>query len=373
MKKSLLLFLGTLAATQLCSATPPSGEWKAIGSATYYEGLMTVFNQDLKDCSWPVAMEQNEASPGWYRLAPYAEGTWFASEFNYSDTEYIYINATDPEKVYTEDFVLLQQFTFWQLCPEGGVKTQDRYGKLTNGVISFPQKSHYWEEIETPTGQKIGNPDGEFRIVLPGYGTEIWKTLGTTTFTDGICGPLYAGKAVETEVTVQERFDKPGYYRLVGAWAPHGSSATLEIDASNPDFVTIPLQNVGRETDERGETNVVSVSATYVFEGSDWDIARFEAQLPEKVIRMTNGVITIPENGCVFHFPSYSLLTFSDVEKPAVSLIPIPGLSGVESVSPEQSADAPAVYYNLQGARVDNPASGIYIRVQGGKTSKVAL
>ncbi|MDE6126557.1 MAG: hypothetical protein K2G30_06335, partial [Muribaculaceae bacterium] len=320
MKKSLLLFLGTLAATQLCSATPPSGEWKAIGSATYYEGLMTVFNQDLKDCSWPVAMEQNEASPGWYRLAPYAEGTWFASEFNYSDTEYIYINATDPEKVYTEDFVLLQQFTFWQLCPEGGVKTQDRYGKLTNGVISFPQKSHYWEEIETPTGQKIGNPDGEFRIVLPGYGTEIWKTLGTTTFTDGICGPLYAGKAVETEVTVQERFDKPGYYRLVGAWAPHGSSATLEIDASNPDFVTIPLQNVGRETDERGETNVVSVSATYVFEGSDWDIARFEAQLPEKVIRMTNGVITIPENGCVFHFPSYSLLTFSDVEKPAVSL-----------------------------------------------------
>lgn len=32
---------------------------------------------------------------------------------------------------------------------------------------------------------------------------------------------------------------------------------------------------------------------------------------------------------------------------------------------------APAVYYNLQGQRVDNPTNGIYIRVQSGKSEKV--
>lgn len=33
--------------------------------------------------------------------------------------------------------------------------------------------------------------------------------------------------------------------------------------------------------------------------------------------------------------------------------------------------DAPAVYYNLQGVRVDNPSSGIFIKVQGGKAQRV--
>ena len=30
-----------------------------------------------------------------------------------------------------------------------------------------------------------------------------------------------------------------------------------------------------------------------------------------------------------------------------------------------------AVYFNLQGIRVANPGNGIYIKVQGGKTTKV--
>ncbi len=35
------------------------------------------------------------------------------------------------------------------------------------------------------------------------------------------------------------------------------------------------------------------------------------------------------------------------------------------------NCDAPAVYYNLQGLKVENPENGIFIRVQGGKSSKV--
>lgn len=35
--------------------------------------------------------------------------------------------------------------------------------------------------------------------------------------------------------------------------------------------------------------------------------------------------------------------------------------------------NAPAVYYNLQGVRVDNPTSGMYIVVKGGKSQKVAF
>ena len=37
----------------------------------------------------------------------------------------------------------------------------------------------------------------------------------------------------------------------------------------------------------------------------------------------------------------------------------------------EAAEDAPAVYYNLQGVRVENPENGLYIKVQGNKTTKV--
>ena len=45
--------------------------------------------------------------------------------------------------------------------------------------------------------------------------------------------------------------------------------------------------------------------------------------------------------------------------------------SGIEGVEVEENA--PAVYYNLQGVQVANPEAGIYIKVQGGKASKVLV
>ncbi len=38
-----------------------------------------------------------------------------------------------------------------------------------------------------------------------------------------------------------------------------------------------------------------------------------------------------------------------------------------------EDTDAPVVYYNLQGVRVENPANGLYIRVQGKKATKVLV
>ena len=45
------------------------------------------------------------------------------------------------------------------------------------------------------------------------------------------------------------------------------------------------------------------------------------------------------------------------------------GIEGVEI----DSNNAPAVYYNLQGVKVANPENGVFIKVQGGKVSKVLV
>lgn len=50
----------------------------------------------------------------------------------------------------------------------------------------------------------------------------------------------------------------------------------------------------------------------------------------------------------------------------------LPAPAGIETVE-AADADAPAVYYNLQGIRVDNPSNGVFIRVDGSKTTKVIL
>ena len=46
--------------------------------------------------------------------------------------------------------------------------------------------------------------------------------------------------------------------------------------------------------------------------------------------------------------------------------------AGVEGIEAD-TANGEAVYYNLQGQRVANPENGLYIRLQGGKATKVAL
>lgn len=59
--------------------------------------------------------------------------------------------------------------------------------------------------------------------------------------------------------------------------------------------------------------------------------------------------------------------------EPAVLTISDSGITtGIEGIEAE-AADAPAEYYNLQGVRVNNPANGLYIRLQGGKAEKVII
>ena len=45
--------------------------------------------------------------------------------------------------------------------------------------------------------------------------------------------------------------------------------------------------------------------------------------------------------------------------------------SAIDEIVTEENTDVE--YYNLQGVRVMNPEKGIYIKRQGGKTSKVVL
>ena len=47
--------------------------------------------------------------------------------------------------------------------------------------------------------------------------------------------------------------------------------------------------------------------------------------------------------------------------------------SGIETLPSDETSEAPAEYYTIDGVRVSNPAHGLYIVRRGSKVSKVML
>lgn len=81
--------------------------------------------------------------------------------------------------------------------------------------------------------------------------------------------------------------------------------------------------------------------------------------------------IDLPEPGNGYYFRS----RYHQVVSPVTGfLVHNDGtLTGIDGVEAEAGANAPAEYYDLQGRRVANPVSGLYIRRTGSKVEKVLV
>lgn len=82
-----------------------------------------------------------------------------------------------------------------------------------------------------------------------------------------------------------------------------------------------------------------------------------------------NPVVTGSYAGEVSRLKDYLATRFNDLD---ILMHYQPELNAIKAVN-AADAEAPAVYYNLQGIRVNNPSGGIFIRVEGTKTTKVIL
>lgn len=92
----------------------------------------------------------------------------------------------------------------------------------------------------------------------------------------------------------------------------------------------------------------------------------------EKDVEVPNPDSYIPEGNYVDflgggEFTVTSTSISGHVGEEGVAVLYVNG-SGTIEIKPES---APAVYYNLQGVRVENPENGIFIRVEGDKATKV--
>ncbi len=93
-----------------------------------------------------------------------------------------------------------------------------------------------------------------------------------------------------------------------------------------------------------------------------------------------NGTITnVGRTGDVTVAWAEKFKNFSVAKSPAAELMPtmyiFGGSSSIDNINSDSvdAEEGTAVYYNLQGARVENPSNGVYIRVINNKAEKVVL
>lgn len=116
---------------------------------------------------------------------------------------------------------------------------------------------------------------------------------------------------------------------------------------------------IGNSTAKAFSFTLVNIS------DSETPVATFSTEAEKKMYKFEHTV----EAATPVQFRLYNNGNQFNIHDMLLTKVDNGGQVGVAEVAAE--AEAAAVYYNLQGVRVENPANGLYIRVRGNKVDKV--
>lgn len=163
-------FVKTSADLRHARRAPESGEWISLGTGVYVDDLSTLYGLSYPN-EIQVEVFQHETQTGWYRLAPYAEGTCMKTISDVFGTteDFMYINATAPDKVYLEPFIYPSGMEFSSLCVETGwnvTAEESVYGTLADNIITLP--FHSVLAYDPAEGTYYACPNAGTVIRMPG-------------------------------------------------------------------------------------------------------------------------------------------------------------------------------------------------------------
>lgn len=210
---------------------------------------------------------------------------------------------------------------------------------------------------------------------------EGWKQLGTGLFCDDLISVIDEMFLDSWEVEIEESEAEPGMYRLVNPFGsgkcPYFDFKTfnandLVINATDPEHVWIPVQNMGFSIASWGSFSLSCFNGLMVeAELSIEELIEFECLFGT----VADGKITFPDDDGYRLQPSFANYLEglpADGNTHGKFCVTLPeAYSGIADGIADENA--PVEYYNLQGVRVSNPSNGIFIRRQGSKVEKIAL
>lgn len=264
-------------------------------------------------------------------------------------------------------YIAFQPFLYTEVGGKGDINPADVIGTYdpAEGTISFePDYGFSWEAYK----------DADY-TESAGY-LEIWDVLGMKKGVDPEIGWINMDKPAkwmdrmvwtmymeaeptEKEITVQVNENQPGKYRMIAPFADIDGDANIILDATDPDNVTIDMQDSGIYDSQAGECYIASTTKA------------LKDPSQGALITMKGNRIEFPIKSIWFYFPSYSQQSVfynGDQKEPGYLELPTDD-SGVADIVIDENA--PVEYYNLQGVRVANPAQGELVIIrQGSKAMK---
>lgn len=154
------------ATNNLFSYTVLVEKWNDLGIGLITDGIVcSIFNAAA--LSWEVNILEKDSKPGLYRLVyPYGEAYPYNEPGDYDDSKNynLDIDASNPDAV----TIAAQPLGFDWGYGMFWVRSYDE-GKLEEGIITFPTEGLDVAMEGYQSGKWLtGNPDGTFRVILPG-------------------------------------------------------------------------------------------------------------------------------------------------------------------------------------------------------------
>ncbi len=209
-----------------------------------------------------------------------------------------------------------------------------------------------------------------------------WESVGKATFNDAILSGFYGDKAAKSyEVELEQHIDRPGYYRIVNPYgeaypaydaeafsAKHAHNHYIFIDATDPDAVVLEESPVGANYGKVGDARVSSTAAQAIASGS---MTKDQAKAKKMTGTLKDGKITFPKKTLLFSEREYIAGNWRNADSKGVTSLTLPSTTGISSIVADEAVESE--YYNLQGVKVVEPTTGIYIRRTGSKVEKVIV
>lgn len=213
-----------------------------------------------------------------------------------------------------------------------------------------------------------------------------WADFCTASYTDDILPSVYDDIYIETyDVDVQYNTQKQNLIRVVEPYTRYNSANKhkcdhphyLYIDASNPNrvvFQTSPLGFTHSNSSDFGHLLCTSKAQQEREKGTsddDIEVMGYFGKMETTSRAAENFVITFPQSSLVTFFKnSGDEYGGNDSNSFRLELTsPIP--TSIKEIGSDD-VNAPVVYYNLQGMRINEPAKGqVVIRHQGNKSEKI--
>ena len=374
-----------------------SETWTSLGAGKYISTAIADCyggSTDLVD----VEIFEAQGKKGLYKVV----GVW-PDILNGGGT--IYIDATDPDFVLIKDqdtgivdkvdgethiasltsVLVSNGYTKEKILAELAdinITLKDNVITIPEGAVCLnwpnaPDDSSY----KTDPAKWYSYGENEGVVVLPGgeY-VDPWGEAVDATMVETILGPTF-GNTNTAPYTIQiQKNSETGVYRLISPWRQLytdlglGSSTApnLDIDASDPRNLIIPLQATGLGGKTDGAYGYMSTSY--------YDLVN--EQETEDALKITltdNGdgtsTISFPyRSGFIYAQTSggtYYASNYADV----LSYVTFPTFSGINEVKADiDNSNAPVEYFNLQGVRIVNPEAGQFvIKRQGSEVTKLIV